>query len=413
MNFLFVKASLAWPRSAGHEVHTYYMMRSLASLGHRVALVTFEPTPAEAVAGCPLVRHFRWDEGDRPASTAPPLQLSRFQERFRSYWGIDPERIRGVGAAARELAADVVVVAGLEVLPYLGAVETAQRVWYAGDEWFWHHLSQVRLLRRRSWENAREAIVKGLYERAYGPLVDRIWVVSEVDGRAMRWVAGKCNIDVIPNGVDIERYAPLTLEEVADSLVFWGRLDFGPNLDALEWFVHKVWPRLREKRPAANLTIYGFAPTDQARALANQGGIRLVPNLEDLRPEIARAQVVVLPFVSGGGIKNKLLEAAAMARPIVVSRVACNGLVFPDGCPLAQAGRPKEWVERIVELWDDEKKRRAVGRAARAWVEKQHSWTAAAAKAIEGLEHRSPAALRVPGPRLKGAASDPAERKPH
>src|SRR5690606_11188209 len=113
----------------------------------------------------------------------------------------------------------------------------AVRVWYAADEWVWHHLTQLRPGAPRTWGELRQAALKGAYERAHAGVVDRAWVVSETEARAMRWLAGMRTVDVLPNGVDASYYAPVARErEIPHSAIFWGRLDFGPNVQALEWF---------------------------------------------------------------------------------------------------------------------------------------------------------------------------------
>lgn len=386
MRLLFVKEALAWPRTAGHDVHCSQMMRALAQMGHEVSLAVVQRPSPESLHGLGLARCECLDEiavtGDEP------LALSRLQERFRSYWGIDPRRIRAVGRLAEDCRAEAVVVVGLNVLPYLGAVRKSLRIWYAADEWAWHHLSQVRLLQRRTWGEVRAAVVKGLYERSYGPLLDRVWVVSEADRRAMRWVSGVRGLDVVPNGVDSEYFAPREAVEIEQSCVFWGRLDFGPNVQALEWFCKRVWPRVRRSAPQARFTIYGFQPTPPVRALAGHDGIELIPDLPDLRGEIARHQVVVLPFVSGGGIKNKLLEAAALGKPIVCRPKACGGLRSQSELPLALARGSRAWCRKLLHLWSNAEERSHLGTAARFWVRKTHTWPAAASMVVKGLEKR-------------------------
>src|SRR5262249_19852526 len=151
----------------------------------------------------------------------------------------------------------------------------------------------------------------------FASCVDRAWVVSETERRAMRWLAGIGNVDVIANGVDDDHFRPLRVGQRPRTCVFWGRLDFGPNLQALPWFCKQVWPGPRRSPPDARFTIYGRCPTEAAGTLAQADGIELVPDLPDLRAAVSRHQVVVLPFVSGGGIKNKLLEAAALGKAIV------------------------------------------------------------------------------------------------
>ncbi|CAN5894952.1 glycosyltransferase [soil metagenome] len=398
MRFLFVKHVLAWPRSSGHDVHSYHMMKALADLGHQIALVTVDEPVTEAIAGLPLMlRHAIGAE--RTSGIVSPL--TGLRERYRSYWGIEPARIEAVARAAVDFAADAVVVVGLDVLPYLGAVEEAQRVWYAADEWVWHHLSQVRPAVPSTWGELNAAAVKGLHERAYAPLLDRVWVVSKTDRRAMRLALGHDRIDVVPNGIDLEHFRPIVGEvsELPRSCVFWGRLDFGPNIQALQWFCRRVWPAVRREVPDATFTIYGFRPTDPVWTLAGRDGVVLIPDLPDLRSEIARHQIVVLPFVSGGGIKNKLLEASAMARPILCTPRASNGLHDAVGT-LVRARSADRWVRELLALWDDPERRHHLGSAARDWVVSTHTWEAAAGVAAASLESPS---RQQSGPRPRGA----------
>jgi glycosyltransferase involved in cell wall biosynthesis len=113
--------------------------------------------------------------------------------------------------------------------------------------------------------------------------------------------------------------------------------------------------------------------------------VALVPDLPDLRPEVARHQVVVLPFVSGGGIKNKLLEAAAMGKPLVCTAQACRGLRLEGDPPFLTARGVEEWGAALPALWADPGRRDRLGCAAREWALKKHSWAAAARDAVAGL----------------------------
>lgn len=379
MRFLFVKESLAWPRSSGHDVHGFHMMKALVAKGHEVYLLTAVPPSGQALEGLRLSGQSCF--GDYDAGDGSDIPLTKLQAKFCSYWGIERSRLAATRAAADQFQADVVVAVGLEVLPYLAGTPQCRCVWYAADEWVWHHLSQMRLMRRSSWSNGKEAAIKGLYERAFAPLLDRVWVVSQADRMAMRWVTGLRTIDVIPNGVDTDHFRPQSREEIPASCIFWGRLDFGPNLDAMNWFVRAVWPLVRQRQPNARLSIFGFQPGEQALAWNEVPGVTVIADREDIRRDIAEHQVVVLPFLSGGGIKNKLLEAASMARPIVASRTACNGLAFEGNAPMHSASSPQEWAERIGELFASQEKRHQLGQAARTWILQNHQWDSAAQKA--------------------------------
>lgn len=385
LRWLFVKERFAWPRASGHDVHTYGMMRALAELGHAVALCTVDPPPEPAVEGVPYAARYCLGDGSPPVPPAGkfPLLFTKLQSKFCSFWGVSPDRVRQVAAAAADCDADAVVVSGLNVLPYLGAVSGRATVWYAADEWVWHHLSMVRPHQPTTWAELKPALVKGVYERAYRRMLDRVWVVTDADARAFRWLAGVRGLDVIPNGVDAGHYRPLDVPQAPNSCAFWGRLDFGPNVQALEWFTRKVWPVVRAKAPDATLKVFGFQPGEAVRRLAGRDGVELTADLSDLRPAVRGCQVAVLPFVSGGGIKNKLLEAAALGMPIVSTPRGCLGLKGDP--PFAVHARPANWVDAITHLFADAESRRRQGAAAREWVVANHTWAAAARAAATGV----------------------------
>jgi glycosyltransferase involved in cell wall biosynthesis len=360
-------------------------MQALAKLGHEVSLATVAEPISEAIDSLPLTHRFVLNA--QPALTpGGELRLSYFQERFRNYWGVRTEQVMAAAQGAADSRADVVVTVGLNGLPYLGGVRNALRVWYAADEWVLHHLALVRWRKPKSWIHAREAAVKGLYERVYAPLCDRIWVVSSGDRRAMRWVTGLKSVDALYSGVDSDYYQPGDGEEIDRSCVFWGRLDFDPNIQALQWFCQKVWPALRRQAPDARFRILGFQPGSAVSELADKDGISLQPNLPDIRGEIDRHAVVVLPFQTSGGVKDKLLEAASMAKPIVCTRQACGGLRGLNEAPLVFAHRPDQWADKISALWADKNRRRQIGQAARTWVLRNHTWSAMAQEAAAILE---------------------------
>ena len=111
-----------------------------------------------------------------------------------------------------------------------------------------------------------------------------------------------------------------------------------------------------------------------------------VESLQAFLPELGRHQVVVLPFVSGGGIKNKLLEAASMGKAIVCTPRACGGLRADGFSPLVAARTAGDWIRAVTRLWSDAGERRRLGEEARRWVSERHTWRSAARAAFDGLK---------------------------
>ncbi len=382
LRLLFAKQQLAYPRAQGHDIHGFNMMRSFHELGHQVGLAAFESPSARAVEGLRL--DYLTTLHERDVETLPPMApLTWVQRRFASYFGAADEDTRRLGAAVTDYRPDIVIGLGADILPYLVGSGAPRSVWYVADEWVLHYGSLARLKQPKTWGNLGTAAIWGLYERAFAGGLDRIWVVTEQDARSMRRWAGAERVDVLPNGVDSAYYTPQPVSERLRTAVFWGRLDFLPNLQALDWFCHKIWPLLHERFPDAAFRIIGFCADDRAHALTKVPGVVLTPDLPDLRGAVCEQAVVVMPFQSGGGIKNKLLEGASMGKAIVSTSVACQGL---RGDPaVVVASRPQEWVEAIARLWTDEGARRQLGADARAWVLREHSWRRTAEDAAASL----------------------------
>lgn len=380
LRLLFAKHTLSYPRSSGHDIRTYNMMRALQHLGCDVALATVTNPSSQALDGLRL----NWIttlSRLRPA-VVDTSSLGALQTRFASYFGVNGEHMTAVAEAADEFRADIVVGVGADILPYM-ALTRVPRVWYAGDEWVSHYSSLAKLTDVSTWRHLVTAGVWGLYQRAFARDLHRIWVVSGREQQHMQRWAGTSRVDALPNGVDAEYFAPCAGRERPHSAIFWGRLDFHPNLQALRWFCSGIWPNLKQRFPDAEFRIVGFNAGAEARQLATIPGIVLSPDVEDLRPLVHQHAVVVMPFQSGGGIKNKLLEAASMGKAIVCTPIACGGLRGKP--PLVTASSEAAWIEAIGELWSNPSDRRRLGDEARAWAVREHSWERTARDAMDTL----------------------------
>ncbi len=407
MRFLFVKTDLNWPRTSGHDVHSYHMMKSLAEIGHEVALLTHNVPSEAALSGLQLVDQSVMPDIDKANSeihlesikSSRPAWKIRWngkQERFRSYWGIEEQHIRFTRDHANSLKVDAVVVVGMEVLPYLAEIQIQQRIWYAADEWVWHHMSLVELSKPGTWSHVKSSFILGAYEYSFSNVIDRVWVVSPADQRAMRLVTGVAAIDVVANGVDANLFSPLNEPVEPYTCAFWGNLGFVPNEQALTWFCKKVWPLVLEDYPNAQFNIYGSKPSKEVLELEQGVGIRITAEVPEIRVAVGRQAVVVLPFQSGGGVKNKLLEAASLAKPILCSSRACNGLNINGALPFeVLPAKPRKWADALSKLWKDPQLCVDMGSAARQWVIANHSWNSTAEGASSEIRKTTTAASFV------------------
>lgn len=207
-------------------------------------------------------------------------------------------------------------------------------------------------------------------------------------------------IAVVPNGVDLERFAPPAAggppARDPDTVLFTGKLGYHANVAAALHLVHDVMPLVWARRPGARVVLAGAEPAPAVRALARPasapaGAVVVTGEVPDLRPHLVAAAVVAVPLVYGVGIQNKVLEAMACAAPVVASPDAAAALAAVPGRDLLLGATPAELAAAIVALLDDPARAAAVGKAGRAYVERAHGWDAAVER-FEALYRESGAA---------------------
>ncbi|MCS7222477.1 MAG: glycosyltransferase [Anaerolineae bacterium] len=214
------------------------------------------------------------------------------------------------------------------------------------------------------------------YERAICQRVDAVVAVSPADAAALQRLLPDLRPTVIPNGVDLVLYAldqicPLDLGPAA--LVFTGKMDFRPNVDAVQWFV-PILARVRRAVPEARFFVIGRQPHPRIARLAADPTVVVTGQVADTRPYIAGAAVYVVPLRVGGGTRLKVLEAMALGRAIVSTRLGVEGLDVADGRELRLADTPEAFAQAVVELLQNPELRTRLGAAARAFVEARYGW---------------------------------------
>ncbi len=391
IDVLFVCELGLWPFDQGYRVHGSQMARALSRRGLRVRVATIEPIIGDAPPWLKTML-VPWptsaSDDDVEALVAGwGGSAVAWRRRVAAHQGVDASRFAGIFPLVRAVRPRLVIGLGqhspMMMRPLARAYPGLGTLWYAADELAWFQLS---CLRREGWRRAparlRSAAVYALLERLFARGLGGVITVSPTDARLMRWIGGVRDVAMIRNGVDADYFSPSGRAPEPRSLVFWGRMDFEPNVDAVCWFARCVWPRLRERHGDARWWIVGKRPTAAVQALERHAGVTVTGAVVDVRSWAQRAAVTVLPMRCGGGIKNKLLEAAAMGLPIVASPRAVRGLTLPHPPPVTTCRRPNAWIETIERLWHDAGARQRLGDAARSWVQRTHDWDTAALELV-------------------------------
>ena len=231
------------------------------------------------------------------------------------------------------------------------------------------------------WREARKLrrLESKIAERA-----DVSLFITDAELSLFRQQAGAIEADVraLSNGIDLDFYDPAAsldrpgVKPTGPLLVFTGQMSYRPNIEAVTAFADKVLPLVRGRCPDAQFAIVGRDPTHAVKILAERPGIVVTGEVPDVRPWLAAATVVVAPLVIARGVQNKVLEAMAMARPVVASPGAFPGIEAEPGRDLMVAAEPEEQAEAILALVADPQRAAAMGQAARRRMVEGYSWDA-------------------------------------
>ena len=244
-------------------------------------------------------------------------------------------------------------------------------------------------------------IMKWLYKREARLLLpceqriiqdfDRTFLVSEEEKKVLAAYGSVEKVEALSNGVDLDYFSPKKVSKelyptARCKLVFSGAMDYWPNVEGAVWFAEKVFPKVKQACPNAIFSIAGRNPTDAVLALEKISGIKVTGTVPDMREHLATATICVVPLLIARGIQNKVLEAMAMGKPVVVTSGAATGTKAVDGKEIIVADDEQQIAKEIVALLGDFERQHELGRKTRLYVEREHSWESHLSRLSELIE---------------------------
>jgi sugar transferase (PEP-CTERM/EpsH1 system associated) len=391
---LILANRLPWPLDDGWKVRTFHVIAGVASrfrttvvvfhpssdrevierarsaLGAGVRLVTVEPprtyTFGNLVRG--LVTRLPvhvWNQESaalrsllRDLIRSDPIDLALIESTFMArYLDLLPDDVPSV--------VDTHNIDSVTFGRYVESLGHGPRRWYAAA-------TAKRLESLEQWTFAN---------------VDAVWVCSDVERDLAARDARAGRVWTVPNGVDTDRFSPQGEKADPGSLLFFGRLDYFPNIDGLGFFANQVLPRIRATHPDVRLDIVGAGGADEIRQVVQAtSGCRLLGRVEDLRIPLDRAGIIVVPLRVGGGTRLKVLEALSMARPVVSTRIGAEGIDVRDGEHLLLADTADDFAAAVGRLLDDPELGATLGRNGRDLVRRSYDWKHVGRTVAESLD---------------------------
>ena len=354
---LFLAHRIPFPPNKGDKIRSFHLLRHL-STRYAIHLGAFVDDPDD----------WQYQEALKPwCASIKLLPLHPRRAKLASLSGmlcgealtLPYYRSRELKRWADELAAAGAVTRGLafssamaQFMPAGLARRVLDMVDVDSDKWTQYAPTQRWPL---SWVYAREGRKLAEWEARVAQDFDATLLVSNAEAALLqqRAPAAQHKIGAFENGVDADYFSPARdypnpYPPGMQGVVFTGAMDYWPNIDAVSWFAERIFPAVREAVPAAQVTIVGSHPGGAVQALARQSGVMVTGGVPDVRPWLAHAACAVAPLRIARGVQNKVLEAMAMARPVVASAQAAEGIRAEAGRDFILAQGEAEFAHAVI-----------------------------------------------------------------
>ncbi len=379
MRLLYLSSRVCWPLTTGARIRDYQLAKhlSLRADVHYAGLHAADesPTPAPAGSGFEqslLRREKAYSAGKLFRGLLGPLPvtvLNYTSQRIKE----DLARLLENGNF------DSVQIEGMHLVEYIGLIrKLSPQTRIVAD---WHNIESEIM-----WRYAETAgnPLRKLMARRTAPLIERAenrllrtadahTVVSGRDREKLLLRCPEANITLVPNGVDVDYYSATTQVENPREILFVGSMDYHANVEAVTWFVSKVWPILKASIPDLAFRIVGRDPAAEVLALAAPD-VLVTGTVEDIRPFYARAAATVVPLRVGGGTRLKILESMAAGVPVVSTRLGAEGIDVRDGSDIVLADSPAELADGLRRVVTDRELSERLKREGHALVVRLYDW---------------------------------------
>ena len=385
---LFLAHRVPFPPDRGDKIRSHHILKALAAIApvHVGTLGETDDDMAQEGELAAIADSFHLARRTTPLAVAglkalasrEPVSLTAFRSESLRDWVEKTLRERPIGAIyvfSGQMGQYVPADWTGRLVVDLVDVDSAKFAAYADDG-----------SGPRAWIDAREARLLHGEEVRLCEAADHALLVSEAEARLMRSrLPGAIAADVkaLGNGIDAEFFSPRSATPQPDiaatkgpHFVFSGQMDYAPNVSAVERMARRIMPAIRQVHADAAFHIVGRAPLPEVQRLDGLNGTRVWGAVPDMRPFLAAADIVVAPLTIARGVQNKVLEAMAMARPVLVTPEAATGIEAQAGVHLEIADGDEDFAASALALLADGERRNALGAAGRDYVLDHRSWPA-------------------------------------
>lgn len=386
MRILFLSPRQCWPALSGAKLREYHLARALSRWAE-LTYVYFADAGSQPLTAADLGFDARVIGVPKPDVYGPWKLVQGLAGR----WPLPVLNYTSprMSEALSRLDGpfDLVHLDSIHMLRYVETMDHPRVIYN------WHNIESEAM---RRFAESTPSPVRSAYARLTAGKWERLErqtlhdafghiVCSERERLQLSGIAPSARIKVIENGVDCANFAGLRSAGIRKRIVFVGRMDYYPNVEAIVDFARVAWPLVRAQLTGLTLSIVGASPTPAVQALAGIPGVEVTGTVPDVRPFYRDALAAVVPLRTGGGTRLKILEAMAAGVPVVSSTLGAEGLAVTPGTDLliAEPDDHAGWVRHLSELAQSGERGSGLVKKALQLVQNRYDWNTLGARLID------------------------------
>lgn len=377
MRLLCLTSRLPYPPNRGDRLRAFHFIEHF-SRDHDLTLISFISDERERENIRPLQQYFREVHVIKKSAVRSALTTGLNiwrNEPLQSLYYRDRAMQRLINQVIAANNFDAAYIHLFRMAPYLAKHTDLYRIVDLTDvisqevvkslpyrSWYWRFIYGIERPRIEAFEQ----LVAHNFEET--------WLISKSDRQILQAAVPKANIQVVPNGVDLDMFRPLAQPQSSNILIFVGHMGVFHNIDAAQYLAREILPLVQQSIPDCQLTIVGAEPTLAVQELAQNPAITVTGFVSDLNAYLNQAAVFVAPLRFAAGVQNKVLEAMAAGRAVVTTSLVNNGIGAEPGRDLLVADQTETIANQITNLLREPNLRLELGQSARVFVGRHFSW---------------------------------------
>lgn len=382
MKILILTHRVPFPQNGGYAIVVCNTIKGFIALKHNVSLVSLDASKYNG-----SVHEIKDELQDQINYTSYKINVNismldglvnifrRKSNDIDRYYDAEFEKL--LIRTLRQNDYDIIQLEGLFVTPYLSAIRkhSKAKIIYRShniEHQVWQRLAQQKSdLFKKSYLRMLARRIKD-YELQQLNKFDAIAVFTTEDKSTILSYGTTIPVEIFPVGIDLSRYRPDFTKTEFPSLFFLGSLDWLPNREGIEWFIDNFHKDLTDGDLRVKFYVAGHNIPERFDDYEVMGKIFIQGEVDDAFEFVNSKAIMIVPLLSGGGMRVKIVEGMAMQKCIISTSLGAEGINFEDGTNILIANNQQEFYDAIERCIADEEFCRNIGINARKLVEQQH-----------------------------------------